>query len=112
MAIVKCKIQRCNIMIDDSDGSNKCGKCKARTGNHHDRLRQKAFKTFGKVCMNTNCELTSRGVPLPTDVLEVDHIKEVSSFPDNANVQEINDISNLQVLCVYCHKLKKKHTIE
>jgi HNH endonuclease len=35
--------------------------------------------------------------------VEICHIKEVKSFPDDAKIKEINDPSNLLYLCPNCH---------
>jgi len=35
--------------------------------------------------------------------VEVCHIKPIADFPDTALVSEVNDISNIKILCPNCH---------
>lgn len=109
MVMIQCigyKGNGCTTMINNVNNNKRCGKCKVRTGAYRKKFRKNAITTYGVRCMNLNCELTKRGVPLTEKVLDVDHIKEVSSFPANATEKQINHISNAQLLCVYCHKIK------
>jgi aspartate carbamoyltransferase regulatory subunit len=93
-------------MIDTSDDSKYCGKHKARMGNRPKIFRQKALDKYGVKCMNPDCILTAHGIKIEEYMLDVDHIKEVSSFPGDATVQEINHPDNAMVLCKICHAAK------
>ena len=74
---------------------------KAYSGeNHHNwkggSYRQKAIDKYGFVCAKgKDCQL--KNIELPKFLFEVDHIDL-----DRDN----NNIENLQVLCVWCHRLK------
>jgi predicted HNH restriction endonuclease len=35
--------------------------------------------------------------------IEVCHLRQITDFPDTATVDEVNDLSNLTVLCPNCH---------
>lgn len=59
--------------------------------------RRKALSEYGHKCSNTNCPF--KNVEVDVRMLDVDHIDS-----DRNN----NDISNLQVLCVWCHGLKTR----
>jgi hypothetical protein len=59
--------------------------------------RNRALKFYGKKCMNINCPIT---FPIPEQMLDVHHKDENRSN---------NNISNLEVLCVWCHALKTRN---
>lgn len=63
------------------------------------RYRLRALKIYGSTCSNSNCPIEKAGIEIVENMLDVDH---VDSNRDN------NDISNLQVLCVWCHALKTR----
>lgn len=58
--------------------------------------RERAFREKGEICCKCGYSGDSR-------MLDVDHVDE-----DRAN----NDLSNLQVLCVWCHAIKTRHVQE
>jgi hypothetical protein len=99
---VKCK----KVNVDDSDKSQRCGRCKARSGQHHKNFRANALKHYGAKCMNIECPV----IPgrLDENDLDVHHKREVSDFPDNATVQEINSVSNAEIYCKICHSRKHR----
>ena len=61
--------------------------------------RHRAFTTYGVKCASVLCPLERAGIYLPKDMYDVDHV-------DSNRLN--NEISNLQVLCVYCHALKTR----
>lgn len=82
----------------------RCGKFKpliasycAPCYNYRSSTRAKALKFYGSKCTNRKC-IIKKLVKIPEKMLDVDHIKGRVS----------DDISNLQVLCVWCHALKTR----
>lgn len=61
--------------------------------------RRIALHTYGTKCQNPNCVITKSGIEIPTKLLDVDHIDEN---------RKNNHLSNLQVLCVWCHAIKTR----
>ena len=61
--------------------------------------RNLAFRRHESVCSNKDCPLVANNIELPKQLLDVDHIDS-----DRSN----GDISNLQILCVYCHAVKTR----
>lgn len=57
--------------------------------------RKRALDTYGEICSSTNCPFEK----VDPRLLDVDHIDS-----DRSN----NHISNLQVLCVWCHAVKTR----
>lgn len=99
----KCKKRA----VDKTIGSNKCGKCKARSGEHHNKFRRSALEKYGKNCMNPRCPVPPS--QLYEDDLDVHHKREVSEFPDDATVQVINSVENAEVYCKICHARKHRN---
>jgi len=62
--------------------------------------RKRAFRYYGKNCENPECPI---GIPIPEEMLDVDHI--------DSN-RERNCKENLQVLCVWCHAVKTRLKID
>lgn len=73
--------------------------------NHHAwrkeglNYRYRALTYYGKKCANNVCPLEAANIYLPESMYDVDHIDENRSN---------NNLSNLQVLCVYCHAAKTR----
>lgn len=61
--------------------------------------RSNALKYYGYNCTNSNCLLIKAGIVVPTELLDVHH------KDSNRNN---NDLTNLQVLCVYCHAIETR----
>ena len=61
--------------------------------------RERALRVHGPKCSNHGCELRASGIEVDISMLDVDHID------DN---RKNNHISNLQVLCVWCHAKKTR----
>lgn len=71
----------------------------AEPTNSRKKYRQRALKHYGEKCSNLECLLTLKEIPIPKEMLDVDHIDGNRS----------NDsIENLQVLCVWCHNSKTR----
>ena len=66
------------------------------------KYRKKALKYFGAFCQNPSCKITESGIQLDEFLLDVDHINN-----DRSNCE----LSNLQILCVYCHAIKSRSKI-
>lgn len=63
--------------------------------------RTYALSYYPHECNNSSCPVRGAGIPIPTKMLDVDHIDSNRSN---------NNISNLQVLCVWCHAEKTRLT--
>ena len=61
--------------------------------------RKRAFRHYGKKCMNPKCPIRKNGISVSEKMLDVDHIDG-----DRSN----NAIKNLKVLCMWCHGLKSR----
>ena len=94
--VVKNKLNKCSGMF--------CSRLCANTNNSRLRnnigvnsknYRRKGISKFGYKCNNKDCALLN--IDLPEYMYEVDHI---DSNHNN------NDVNNLQVLCVWCHRKK------
>jgi hypothetical protein len=62
------------------------------------RIRGHARKKYLKSNLTKCCVLCEYSTHI-----DICHIKEISSFPDNATIKEINDLSNLIALCKNHH---------
>lgn len=83
--------------------SNNVGVCRNKTS---ERLkygpktyRRRAIKYYGADCQKKDCPIRANGIEIPEKLLDVDHIDS-----DRNN----NLLSNLQVLCVWCHMVKTR----
>jgi len=79
---------------------------KYRSGKNHPNYtggagsyRERALSHYGNKCSNRSCPLTEAKIDILVRMLDVDHIDG-----NRGN----NDISNLQVLCVWCHAEKTR----
>lgn len=61
--------------------------------------RHKAIVEYGLKCSNPDCPLEAASIKIPEILYDVDHI--------DSN-RKNNQLSNLQVLCVYCHAVKTR----
>lgn len=74
-------------------------KCSTRLSNYKDgnkSYRRLALELQGSGCSNKECPLILKGIQIPLKLLDVDHI--------DGN-RKNNILSNLRVLCVFCHIL-------
>ena len=63
--------------------------------------REKALETYGESCSNTDCPLSH--IVIPKKMLDVHHIDG-----DRTN----NKVTNLKVLCVWCHAIETRKWLE
>lgn len=61
--------------------------------------RAKALRNFEHKCHNPECLLTPQLENIPVEMLDVDH---------KDNNRSNNELSNLLILCVWCHTLKTR----
>lgn len=61
--------------------------------------RERAIREYGLTCSNTECEITLKGIIIPESMFDVDHV--------NGKIMG-HELSNLQVLCVWCHTKKTR----
>lgn len=61
-----------------------------------------ALKYYEHKCSNPKCELIKCGIQIPIIMIDVDHID---------NDRKNNAMTNLQLLCVWCHTLKTRNVI-
>jgi len=58
--------------------------------------RTHALRKYGEKCSNLDCNLTLKGIEIKKSMLDVHH-----KDGDRSN----NSLTNLEVLCVWCHAL-------
>jgi 5-methylcytosine-specific restriction endonuclease McrA len=71
---------------------------KSGQSNKHKLIRDHArqvTKSWSSVCSNPDCGYTS--------YVETCHRQAISSFPPSATLGQVNDPSNLMLLCPNCH---------
>ena len=83
------------------DNSQSLGNIKEILPSHYKEnrtaYRKRALALLGNKCSNKDCVITKNNIEIKSYMLDVDHIDE-----DRSN----NRLENLQVLCVWCHRIK------
>ena len=64
--------------------------------------RSRALRELGRFCSNKSCPIKKCDIIIEEIMLDVDH---------KDNNRSHNDLDNLQVLCVWCHRLKTRGKI-
>ena len=100
--VKKSKYLYCNnsCAAKSSNKVTKAGKKHHNYKGGHASYRAKALRHYEHKCHNPECLITPTLELIPVAMLDVDHI--------DSN-RKNNDITNLMILCVWCHGLKSRN---